>query len=88
MACFDQVHANCSQGALRLVGGSTQNQGRVEVCYNNTWGTVCHDYFDVSDAKVVCRQLGYITTQGMQACRYYGLAVASPYVGESCYGQR
>ena len=63
MACFDKVRANCNQGALRLMGGSTPNQGRLEVCYNNAWGTVCDDNFGVNDAKVACRQLN---TQGMQ----------------------
>ena len=42
-----------------MVGGSTTNQGRVEVCVGQTWGTVCHDGFYNSDARVVCHQLGY-----------------------------
>ena len=43
---------------VRLVGGSSKREGRVEVFFNNNWGTVCHDHWGATDAEVVCRQLG------------------------------
>ena len=50
----------CTQGAIRLQGG-TATSGRVEICYNNAWGTVCDDDWDTTNAQVACRQLGFPT---------------------------
>lgn len=51
--------AVCTFGDIRLVNGSNKREGRIEVCIDNTWGTVCNDRFHVIDARVACRQLGY-----------------------------
>jgi deleted-in-malignant-brain-tumors protein 1 len=56
-----QPTANCEvDGEVRLAGGSGPNEGRLEVCYRRVFATVCgDDFWDTTDAQVVCRQLGY-----------------------------
>ena len=55
--------ALCTEGAVRLVNGSTPAEGRVEVCLNGVWGTVTDDAFSNTDAKVVCRQLNFVDSE-------------------------
>ena len=52
--------ANCTNGEVRLVDGSGPHEGRVEVCVNEVWGTVCSNSWSTTDINVVCRQLGYL----------------------------
>lgn len=59
MCADDAVGTTCSYGDIRLVGGSDQYEGRVEVCVNNNWGTVCDDQWGNVDAGVACSQLTF-----------------------------
>ena len=47
--------AECSSGEVRLVG--EVDSGRLEICLNSAWGTVCSEQFDTSDASVACEAL-------------------------------
>ena len=54
------VYPGCTSGDVRLAGsGSSSTQGRVELCHNNQWGTICDNGWGNSDAEVICKQLKY-----------------------------
>ena len=53
------VLTGCLYGQLRLVNGPRPNVGRLEICIEGNWGTICDDDWSEANAQVVCRQLGY-----------------------------
>ncbi|XP_072166906.1 scavenger receptor cysteine-rich domain superfamily protein-like [Diadema setosum] len=68
------AHVGVPAGAadVRLVDGSGSYEGRVEVLYDSQWGTVCHNYWDIVDASVVCKQLGFANATDSFRYAYFG----------------
>ena len=64
--------SGCNHGDVRLVSGSSHYEGRVELCYNSVWGSVCESSWDTDNARVVCRQLGY-SVAGNVVCLFESL---------------
>ena len=56
------VSVSCDEGSIRLVGGDSDLEGRLEVCLDQVWGTVTDFFFNLPDARVACRQLGHDDT--------------------------
>ncbi|XP_071499346.1 scavenger receptor cysteine-rich domain-containing protein DMBT1-like [Diadema antillarum] len=72
-------------GVRRLVDGSSSLEGRVEISYNNEWGTVCNDQWDFTDAQVVCRQLGFAGVDDSEV--YFGSGIGSIHLDDvECLG--
>ena len=57
------IEQQCTSGAVRLVGGATSREGRVEYCYNGAWTQICSD-FGMNEAIVACKQLGFPNPPG------------------------
>ena len=56
---------------MKLEDGAYEYEGRVEICYNGTWGTVCDDGVTDNVANVVCRQLGFNSSVHSKLYNYY-----------------
>ena len=53
------LNSNCTDNEVQLVDGPSLNEGRVLLCINGVWGTLCNSGIDYNDAKVICLELGY-----------------------------
>ena len=63
---------NCQDGEVRLTGGVVDDQnftmdGRLEICFNNAWGSVCNHFFRALDAQVACGQLPGFDREGLMS---------------------
>ncbi|XP_001951968.4 uncharacterized protein LOC100160261 [Acyrthosiphon pisum] len=58
---------------IRLMGGNTTNEGRVEVKVLGEWGVICDDKFDLREANVICRELGFLSSVAVKPNSYYGV---------------
>ena len=66
------TYSNCTDGDVRLVGGASRYEGRVEVCLNRAWGTVCaSDNWGSQEIKIVCNQIGTFTIGNFQSTLQY-----------------
>ena len=66
------LNDTAEKGTVRLVGGDTPLEGRIEIFLLDQWGTVCDYNWDLADATVVCHQLGYLRTVGAPRYAFFG----------------
>ena len=66
----------CKDGDLKLVGSKSENEGRLEVCFDQRWGTINENGWTHIDTQVTCRQLGYSTSG---TCHYRLVSITTAY---------
>ena len=57
--CSSHLYVGAYDGAVRLIGGSSQNEGHVEFHYRGVWRAVCDSTWNITNGNVVCQQLGF-----------------------------
>ena len=65
----------CTDGDVRLIGGDTMNDGNVQLCYNNAWGSICDANWGNNDSNVICYQLGLQPFGKYSVCVYNGILI-------------
>ncbi|XP_030851592.1 deleted in malignant brain tumors 1 protein-like [Strongylocentrotus purpuratus] len=68
--CYSGAHPNPFE--VRLINGSNDAEGRVEILYDGSWETICHYNWDLRDARVVCRMLGFDGALGAPRSARFG----------------
>lgn len=64
LSYFALLSVVCADGDLRLVGGLSEYEGKLEMCYNEVWGTVCDGFWNQRASEVACRQRFKISDNG------------------------
>ena len=59
MTCNYIDHEGCHEGNVRLVNGTVEKEGRLEICNNGIWGGICSSGFTPIDGYIACKQIGY-----------------------------
>ena len=76
MVCINFVdvtsNETAGEGTVRLVSSSGPHKGRLEVYFLGQWGTVCDNSWDILDATVVCKELGYLRAVGSPRSSEFG----------------
>eukprot|EP00057_Strongylocentrotus_purpuratus_P025114 XP_011679588.1 PREDICTED: deleted in malignant brain tumors 1 protein-like [Strongylocentrotus purpuratus] len=84
---YQDAGVRCEEPTVRLVNGPSPSEGRVEILYNGQWNTICDDYWNLEEAHVVCRQLGYSTDNVVaRSSAFYGQG-SGPIQRVACWGR-
>lgn len=77
MICFIKlcltISLSVSDKNIRLIGGPSAQEGRVEILHDGGWGTICDDKWSLNNGHVVCSILGYDQAESVSCCGKYGI---------------